>query len=91
VQLKHLEDESSPETSGNVFIKAPNGTLLAECEGFQHNRNYHKRGMLADAMIETVKEKYDAAKAPESPKSPVKEVCEPLVQEADAVEAAKGA
>lgn len=52
VQLVHIETETSREDHGFVKVKAPDGTVLAESNDLQHNRNYHKQPhLLGDLML----------------------------------------
>jgi hypothetical protein len=49
VQLVHNPSED-PKTVGDVTILHPNGTVLAQCAGFQHNRNMGKLMVNAAAL-----------------------------------------
>ena len=51
VQLCHLADTETNETSGDVVLKDESGAVIAECKAYQHNRNYHNRGSLAEEIV----------------------------------------
>ena len=84
--MKHLPEETDRDNHGDIFVKDSNGRCLAKCEKFQHNKNFRNRQQLAGDIISQVEEKMKAeALSPESPKAAMhQEVCEPLVQGADA-------
>ena len=56
MQLEHVEEETSRQQHGAVTILNA-GSTLANSELFQHNKNYHARFELADALVEEVHEK----------------------------------
>ena len=83
VKLNHDDVETSWEKHGYVELSLGEATVKSEL--YQHNRNFHKRGDEADAMLKELKALLPADKADKEPELVCKEPA--LVKEASAASA----